>query len=147
MNIQITHSQRPVDAETLSKVEKQYDFRFPDEYKSFLLQSNGGKINPRNFTFGAEDYEGSRIDKFLAVYSGEHDNFEKYFQMYKKDAQRLPDNLVPIAHDDGGNLICISVDGNDCGAIYFWDHEYELEDEENIFLIKSSFNEFLAALT
>jgi hypothetical protein len=143
----MSQTELPVDENKLSEVETAYKFRFPEQYKAFLLQSNGGKINPRNFSFGDEDYEGSRIDRFLAVYDGDHDNFETYFKIYKLDEQRIPENLVPIAHDDGGNLICISVEGEDSGAVYFWDHEYELEDEENVFLIKPDFNEFLASLT
>ena len=148
MSFQVTQNQKPVDESKLLEIEGDYDFNFPQQYKDFLLQFNGGRILPRNFTFGDGNYDGSRIDRFLAVYEGAYDNFENYLRIYKVDAQRLPDNLIPIAHDDGGNLICISASGEDVGALYFWDHEYESdEDEENLFLIAPTFNEFLTSLT
>jgi len=34
--------------------------------------------------------------------------------------KRIPMRFFTIAYDDGGNLICISVSGNDRGKVYFW---------------------------
>lgn len=70
MNFQMTESKAPVDESKLSEIEVAFQFHFPQQYREFLLRWNGGKIDPRNFTFGDEDYEGSRIDRFLAIYSG-----------------------------------------------------------------------------
>ena len=68
------------------------------------------------------------------------------------DQVRMPEELVPIAHDPGGNQICIAVAGPKTGAVYFWDHEEEADDDEtpgydNVYLIANSFNEFLNSLT
>ncbi|WP_394370020.1 SMI1/KNR4 family protein [Sphingobacterium micropteri] len=32
-----------------------------------------------------------------------------------------------MAHDPGGNLVCISCDSDDKGCIYFWNHENDLD--------------------
>jgi hypothetical protein len=63
---------------------------------------------------------------------------------------RIPKKLFPIANDPFGNLICVSLTGEDCGAVYFWDHENEPDDEDtefrNIHLIADSWEEFIDGL-
>lgn len=95
----------------------------------------------------------SSIDWFFAIYDGKHDNLLRYFFNYKVHRKRLPFRLIPIAHDPGGNLICISCEGADNGFVYFWDHENEVDyhvaednDFSNLFFIAKSFNEFLEGL-
>ena len=80
---------------------------------------NGGRPVPNQFRFKKEQgpYTDSIVDWFLAIYEGEYDNFEQYFQTYKIEDDRVPEHLVPIAHDPGGNLVCISVSGSDVGAV------------------------------
>ncbi len=92
----------------------------------------------------------SFIDWFLAIYDGEYDNLKSYIQAYKIETKRLPSHILPIAHDPGGNLICISCKTNDEGCIYFWDHENEVDysiqqndDYSNLYFIANNFNEFI----
>lgn len=135
------------EAEVL-RVEKKWEFTLPQEYRSFLLLHNGGKPTFDRFKFRQGSYGRSMVDWFLAIYEGKYDNFEDYFDVYKIREPRLLNNLVPIAHDPGGNLICISVLGEDRGAVYFWDHEEEQDEatSENVYLIADTFNEFLQKL-
>lgn len=65
---------------------------------------------------------------------------------------RIPPNLLPIAHDPFGNLICLSVAGQDRGKVYFWDHEVEVREGEipsyrNVSFIADNFESFLDGLT
>jgi hypothetical protein len=149
MSVTIRDSERPITGRQLSRVEKQLGITLPEPYRRFLVRHNGGRPRPGTFQFGpvSEPYSGSVVDWFLAVYEGEHNNFEHYFHTYKLNERRLPENLVPIAHDPGGNLICISVSGKDVGAVYFWDHEREEGPPgEAVSLIATSFDDFLAGL-
>lgn len=145
----IEESERATSDEELDALEQKYNFVFPPQYRAFLLRYNGGMPEPYNFTFGEGAYTDSMVDRFLAVYEGENDNFEDYYRCYKvDDGARIPLEMVPIAHDPGGNLINIAVSGPQVGAVFFWDHEREMDDEkENNFLIAKSFDEFLEGLT
>lgn len=154
MTLVIRNSECPLTSATLKDVEDRLGFELPDDYRNFLLKHNGGQPQPSVFHFKYESgrYADSCIDWFLAVYHGEHDNFETYYEMYKGERMRLPPELVPIAHDPGGNLICISVIGFRKGAVFFWDHEKEVGDGEspsykNIHLIADSFAAFIAKVT
>ena len=66
-------------------------------------------------------------------------------EMYIFEEKRLPDYFVPIAHDPGGNLICISCSETENGFVYFWDHENE--GNNNVYLISKGFNDFIGNLT
>ena len=72
----------------------------------------------------------------------EHDNLLRYVAMYRG---RLRADLLPIAHDPLGNLLCIATGGEGAGRIYFWDHEREADGGE-IRLLAESLPAFLANL-
>ena len=143
----IKNAEAPVSSKRLEQVEKKLGITLPPQYRSFLLAHNGGQPVPNQFHYKKEQgpYTDSMVDWFLAIYEGENDNFEEYFATYKIEENRLPDNLVPIAHDPGGNLVCISVSESDVGAVFFWDHERE-EEGNNTHLIADTFDEFLSLL-
>lgn len=141
-----------IDDATLGSVEDHAGIKFPDAYRQHILQTNGGYCEPSVFRFRERGTcTSSRIDGFLAVTDGPHNNLRKYIDIYKKDAYRLPFRMIPIAHDPGGNLICISCAGNDLGFVYFWDHELEPPEmsetyRENLHLVATSFEAFLSWL-
>jgi hypothetical protein len=59
----------------------------------------------------------------------------------------VPVGILPIGDDPGGNLICMCINRENYGKIYFCDHE--LEDPETGFIIMSdiakSFSAFIAS--
>jgi hypothetical protein len=138
----------------IEEVEKSVGLIFPNEYKDHLIKYNGGQCNPNAFSFFENGKKTeSCIDWFLAIYDGEYDNLTKYITMYKIDEKRLPSHILPIAHDPGGNLICISCGSKDNGAIYFWDHENEVDykastddDYSNLYYIANILSDFLKNL-
>ncbi len=148
--INIRDSETPLSSETIRKVEERLGIVFPIEYRDFLRLHNGGRPRPAVFRFKkpSGQFADSCVDWFLAIYEGEHDNFESYFETYQ---HRLPTELVPIAHDPGGNLICIAVSGTLNGFVFFWDHENECDIGEtptfaNVYLIADTFSEFVNSL-
>lgn len=128
--------------------------KIPYDYRKHLLSFNGGKCEPNIFNFLENGIlTSSSISWFLALYDGEYDNIQRYYEIYKKEEKRMPSNILPIAHDDGGNLICISCNGTDEGHIFFWDHEKEVDyslghrdDYSNLYFIANTFTSFLEGL-
>ena len=88
------------------------------------------------------------MQEFLAIHNGLHDNLEDYFHTFKVARRAMPDNVMPIAHDGFGNQVCISTAGDDCGSVYFWDHETagRRASYKNLHLIASNFDDFLGSL-
>ena len=149
-----SNAKAPVELSQIENLERYISLKFPESYKNHLLKYNGGQCNPNvfNFTENGESTQ-SNIDWFLAIYDGEYDNLQDYIKDYKIDEKRLPNHILPIAHDPGGNLICISCGRKDYGYIYFWDHENEVDyqvsgddDYSNLYLIEDDFDKFINGL-
>lgn len=146
-----TDAQEQLNIGQIEEIENYVKLSFPQEYKDYLLQSNGGRCEPNVFGFiENEEITNSSIDWFLSIYDGEYDNLKDYIDMYKIEEKRIPTHILPIAHDPGGNLICISCGKKDNGYIYFWDHEKEVDynksddnDYSNLYLVAKSFTKFI----
>ncbi len=136
----------------ISNLESKLDISFPSDYISHLLKYNGERCEPNVFSFEENGNQTkSSIDWFLALYDGEYDSLEDYCNTYKLEEKRMPDAFFPIAHDPGGNLICM--DSHD-SKIYFWDHEREVDynqsdnsNSNNLYFIAENLNDFIANLT
>jgi cell wall assembly regulator SMI1 len=150
-----TETEALINLADIQEIERQVNLTFPHEYKVHLTKHNGGRCQPNVFSFAEKgQITESCIDWFLAIYDGEYDNLNNYMVTYKFDDKRLPNHIIPIAHDPGGNLVCISCGSDDYGKVYFWDHENEVDytvsgddDYSNLYLIANSFNEFIDGLT
>jgi cell wall assembly regulator SMI1 len=136
----------------INQLETAIQAKFPESYKNFLLQHNGGSPEPCVFEYiDASETRLGCINNFLGIHSGELSNLHDYIETYKVFQKRLPDDVFPIANDPGGNLICISLAAHDTGTIYFWDHELEADEGEepsyaNLFFIARSFDDFIKSL-
>jgi hypothetical protein len=112
----------------LSQFERSQGFRFPEEYREFLLRCNGGYVGGAE-TFQPKLKRGSRnaySDVVINTIGGldrRHGNLGKESSLH---AAFLPSSLVWIMDDLAGNAVCIGVTGKDTGRFYFWDHEYDL---------------------
>lgn len=156
--IRIEESRTPLTNARLAALEKKLGISLPAQYRQFLLKHNGGHPNRACFHYKhlRGPYTDSEVTQFLAVTRSRTYNFEQLFQLLKVQNKWLPDNLVPIADDAFGNSVCISVAGDDRGAIYFREAELVHVDFDNldepdiwdgIFLIADTFDEFLRGLT
>ncbi|MCA1612880.1 MAG: SMI1/KNR4 family protein [Acidobacteria bacterium] len=151
MKLQIDDPGAPVAVADLNAAERRSGRSLPPEYRQFLLTHNGGR--PRQpCDFSMSDSRGvsqtGTVDRFLGVNTPEFFNLEHYLKIY---AERVPPNLLPVAYDPGGNLLCLSAAGEDEGAVYFWDHEFESEEgtpptRDNLYLVAPSFDQFLTKL-
>jgi SMI1 / KNR4 family (SUKH-1) len=96
--------------------------------------------------------DGELIDVFFGLNTSEEDDYSliEYFKNYEG---RMPKNMLPIASDPGASKICLSLSGDDRGAVYYWYFgEEEMVDEgeepgySNLYLIANSFDEFMNVL-
>ena len=148
--IEIYDTEKRLTELEIYTLENKLKIKIPKEYREHLLRYNGGRCNPNIFSFIENgNRTESNVDWFLAIYSGEYDNFEQYFNIYKVEEKRLPVSLIPIAHDSGGNLICIDVNDS---KVYFWNHEKEVDyliydNRLNCHLVSESFSAFLSELS
>ncbi len=127
---------------------KENNFIFPEPYVKYLQVYNDGKLELNYIKIPDNEitiryFYGTSEDKIF--------DLKANYQVYQ---DRLPSKCVPVAADDCGNLICMSVNTETYGKIYFWDHEtmdmntYENTNLqiENLILISDSFEELCAKI-
>ncbi len=140
-----------VSLKEIEDVEMRNSISYPESYKKFLLQSNGGE--PVINVFEIPNWIGARscVNVLFGIHDEEYDNLEEYADSL---AGRLPKGFVPIGDDPGGNLLCIGTEDEYRGKIYFWDHEDELDEEglskmdmSNMYWLANDIFEFLDKLT
>jgi cell wall assembly regulator SMI1 len=149
--VTVTNSNEPVLQDNdIREVETKLGISLPSDYKEFLLAHNGGHPQPNAFTIpGSQPGTWEVLEWFFGVHSGEYNNLLQKARVYRS---RVPSELLPIATDPGGNLLCLSVSGPHIGKVYFWDHEEEVEEGEpptykNVYLVADSFTELVNNLT
>jgi len=130
----------------------------PQDYKEFLLKYNGG--SPNFDAFEIKNYFPNGRSSFADIryFFGichEKKSIMRNYDIYNKingSKNRIPIELLPVACDSLGNVICIGIKGIHYGKIYFWDHENEMMEDgkepwwENITLIANSFIDLLNSL-
>lgn len=131
----------------VQELEQTIGFTLPEDYRSWILENNGGVPTPGGFEFndlyGAKE---SVVQLFLPVGKEHTYNVLGQYELFTGE-DRLPAEVVPIAFDPFGNMICLDLqDGEFKGTVLFWDHEMEHVEsglESNLFIVAESFSEFL----
>ena len=137
----------------IQPVEQQLACDLPDDYAEFLADYGCHAFDRYvEFPLKEEYPEGDRgtMNVFFGVMPGSTYDLFYNRRTYKG---RIPDILLPIANDIATNIICLSVAGEEKGAVYLWDREEEEDVGEgaepgfsNVYLIAESFDEFINSL-
>lgn len=125
--------------------ERETGFIFPDDYRIFLEENNGGEPQEQ------ENYislEGTEEKIMLNVLFGIGDELKKDFNIVtwlKEFKKELPKTVIVIGVPEGGGVLLLSISEKKKG-IFFWDNTFELEnsDEWNcMYKIADTFTEFI----
>ena len=140
----ILDSHDNLSLEQLEKFESENDVKLTVLYKGFLLKWNGGKVKPNVFMIS--DEQGPSV---LSVFYGIGDMYDNLTDFIEIMDERLPAGFIPIADDPSGNTICLGTKGPYYEKIYFWDHEQEPvdpDDMSNMYFLANDINEFIKSL-
>ena len=150
MDLDIVNSRDSLKKKDIVKFEEEFGITLPEEYKNFLMVHNGGRPKQKIFPIQNNPSDThAYIDFFLCLKEKDVYEIATWINRYQL---RIPHNMIPIAVDPGGNLICLSVSGTNSGKVYYWEHEYEVEGgiepwDKNLYPVASSFLEFIKTLT
>lgn len=119
----------------------------PQDYAQFLLDTNGGY--PVNTVVPLPKKKQAEVQYFLAMKSkNAHANLEKAAGRMKG---RIPEALLPIAINSGGDYYCLGIEGERTGKVYLWRHDTEAEDDgsnyyKNVTEVAPNFTAFFEGL-
>ncbi|RAS82275.1 SMI1/KNR4 family protein [Priestia endophytica] len=151
MEFKIAHSFSSINEEDIQTFEKTYNLSLPLEYKTFLLQHNGGQPEWNKIKMYDAKHDaslGTILKFFLPLYKEAEDNLETTYAKYAK-GKVIPSKFLPIAIAPRKNLLCLSLRKKDYGAVYYFeidDFDKENLKEETRTLAATSFPKFLDAL-
>ncbi|WP_141732404.1 SMI1/KNR4 family protein [Oligoflexus tunisiensis] len=141
----------------LESFERNIGFRFPDDYRAFILESNGGTLDSA-MVFKC-DNKGRMIEEGIETFYGlgapNWADIQRAYQTYHINQRRMPDYLIAIGSDAGGNQIAMLLNNLAFGYVVYWDHENEVDFDDpedaknplrNCSLIAKSFTDFVAML-
>lgn len=125
----------------LDSFEKDANIVLPAEYRSFLLRHNGGLPSPD--VIDVKGAPGSPTD--VQVFFGIGRPVESSDLRWNRRTfvERLPNKWLPIAHDSGGNLFCLSLSGPDVGSVMYVDLDQALP---GFYSVARNIDEFLDQL-
>jgi cell wall assembly regulator SMI1 len=117
-----TGTEAPATRADLEAIEQQYGFTLPEDYKTHILEHNGGW--PQRSAFLEVRADGTRVKRdisdFYSVRHGESPLERKMELLY----DQLHPDLVPFGRDTGGDLFVLSVGPQDYGSVYYIGHEF-----------------------
>ncbi|MCW8877941.1 MAG: SMI1/KNR4 family protein [Kangiellaceae bacterium] len=137
------------ESEILDEFSK-YDLSVSKEYISFITEHNGGYPDTELEYVDKEDDE-YRISIHCFYGISDVDTRISLFARRGFLKNSLPSPLLSIAEDGIGNEICLGVEGEYFGKIYFWNKDgetpgYEEPTFDNVELITDSLATFLSSL-
>lgn len=151
MNLELEPIGPAIDELTVARFERLIGARLPDDYRAFLLAHNGGEPTKRRcfrFADRTGPYTNGAVRAFAGLGKPQYYDLERLHEVYCEDERRVPTDVIPIAPDAFGNLVCLAVGGAHRGRVYFWDHERETEPAAyvNMDRLADSFTEFCERL-
>lgn len=150
---QVLFSAGPLDPQTLAEAEGALGVQLPDDYRSFMLQSNGGRPKPSGFDIDwqdgqppAGDWRTSSLSMLYPVADPPEDGLLHMNTV--TFAGRLPAHTLAIGSDAGGNALLLALGGPWQGKVLFWCKDHEVADGaipgyDNVGLVADSFQDLL----
>lgn len=139
--------------EDIKQMENELSYTLPTDYVDFLLNYGGCAFSDVTYPLIDPCPIGDRqlLSICFGILPGDTYDLINNYHTFK---ERIPPNFLPIACDGMGNLVCLSINGNDKGNVYFWQHDAEelIDDNEHqgyaedIYLAAKSFDEFIDSL-
>lgn len=148
MAIEFWFPNPPVEESAIVNFEALLGGRLPESYRGFMVLSNGGsKPKQENFTVLETGERTMLSDLYPLTPDGKGELFDEFIAL----RQEIPEYLISIGHDIGGNKLCLVIAGSELGKLLFYDHELrsfnKKSTRENFNVCANSFDEFLEGLS
>ena len=132
---------------SVHELENRLGKELPDEYREFLLSTNGGV--PQEQNLAKPSHIGIIVNGFFSLDLADNDLSMDY--ALTTWTGRYPDGYLPIARCKGSNLLLLDLRDASAGRVVYWDHEGEADDDEpprddNLTDVADTFSELLTML-
>ena len=135
-----------ITLEDITSIEKEYNFKFPEDLKEFYLKYNAGKLEKKIIRLDGDDY--LRFHCFYSIKIGYSILEEVLKDAYTDDWRIKWKWLIPFGYDEGGEEFCFSIRDFDYGCIYLFNTEELDEDnpENSVIKVGENFTDFINSM-
>jgi hypothetical protein len=146
--INIQPHNKNVDENSITELVKQLKHKLPSEYIDFLMKYNAGIPEPNIVALHDNKESSFSVTSFFGI---NVEDYNEIFIQFKALTNRIPQNCLPIARVEGGNILCLNLNTEGYGNILLWDHEKETSFDDinvnDLELISYSFSEFIELIS
>jgi len=130
----------------IARVERQLDVKLPDEYRTFLIRTNGGK--PCQDTFQIPLHKTLTTGRIVSLFGiGRAIKESNIDWNYKNLIGQLPNYHFPIAVTPEEDMVTLSLGRLDAGRVYYWVRaEYNVTGDNEAYFIAGNFDKFIDSL-
>ena len=141
-----TDSFGPASSMEIEGLEQRLGIKLPDDYKQFILKTNGGVPAPNGFVVPERGQ--ALVDILYGIRTERIGGDLEFEQEQAALWEPLPEGFVAIAHDPGGSSILLATIGKHAGKVFYWDRNglWVRDDRSNTFLIAQNFSDFIELL-
>jgi hypothetical protein len=148
----------PVRERELRAIEAALGVSLPHDYREFL-QTYGCCSFGALVQFCSMEGDGGPLSLFFGSKSAGCYGLMRNIKMLQ---DRMPETIIPIGDDGGGNKVCLGIKGDERGKVYYWDHNNEWDEDDyleeygmpmppeakfqNVCLVAESFEDFIQRL-
>lgn len=145
--INIQPHKKNIDEKNITELIEQIKFRLPADYIEFLMKYNAGIPEPNIVVLDNKQVSFS-VNSFFGITI---EDYNEIIVQYKFLTERIPQNCLPIARVEGGNILCLNLNDEGYGNILLWDHENETNldviNVKDLVRISFSFHEFIELMS
>lgn len=137
----------PLSEADIASFEQQIGGTLPDDYRDFLVTTNGGVPEVRFVNDPVRELVG--VEGFFSV--GEVQGELSMSDALATWGGRYPNDMLPLALCGGSNLLLLTLGGQSTNPVYYWEHDGEANEGEpartdNLTQLATSFSGLLESL-
>lgn len=103
----------PLSVKEIEQIEAKIGEDLPDAYRRMLVTYGGLSFNDV-FYHDPKVGQPTRFGWFF--------DYSELVDAVKSYAEAIPENMIPVGEDGGGNLYCLGIAGGDRNKVFFHDH-------------------------
>jgi len=117
---------KPLTRQEIDDLEERIGTSLPETYRFFL-----GSYGSSMFSI-----EINCTPKGNPIFFGSFYGFDEIIDALDSYREALPQSIIPIGDDGGGNLFCLGVQGKDSGRVFFHNHNIGWRTDADKYLMR-----------